>query len=370
MNPGNSMFGFADIARTTNAQTRSICAENPDGKKSGGAQASPGDPGTSPAASAMGRGWKVRPCLRDLAPGQTVTLADIQGPGVVQHMWFTVLTDVHRCLALRVYYDDQPHASIECPLGDFFANGLDGCALVNSMPIAVNPKGGMNSYWPMPFRKRIRITITNDGPKAINELFYQITYALQDVPSDAAYLHASWRRSMTTRENPEHVILDGVRGAGHYVGTALVWAQLSTWWWGEGEVKFFIDGDPADGPTICGTGTEDYFGGAWGFVMDHTTDLTPTTYSTAFMGYTQAVYGCPPKIGPRPPQHNLYRWHIPDPVRFQKDLRVTVQAIGWWVQSGKYQPLTDDIASVAYWYQTLPSAPVKPLPPMDERWAR
>ncbi|MCK6477798.1 MAG: DUF2961 domain-containing protein [Phycisphaerales bacterium] len=373
----SSMFYLSSLTRLQNSQTRSISAENPTGAKSAGAQASPGDPGTTPAASDLGKGWKVRPCLKDLQPGQTVTLADIEGPGVIQHMWFTVLTDVHRCLALRIYYDDQPHPSVECPLGDFFANGLDGLALVNSMPVAVNPKGGMNCYWPMPFRKRFRLTITHDGPKPLNELFYQITWSQEPaggVPDDAAYFHASWRRSMTTRDHPEHTILDNVNGRGHYVGTALVWAQLSTWWWGEGEVKFFIDGDPKDGPTICGTGTEDYFGGAWGFVMDHATDLTPTTYSTPFLGYTQAVCGTTPqekaRIGPRPPQHNLYRWHIPDPVRFSKDLRVTVQALGWWVQSGKYQPLTDDIASVAFWYQTLPSAPLVPLPPMDGRWPR
>jgi Protein of unknown function (DUF2961) len=145
MNPAFDVFGgLGPLARLSNARTRSISAENPTGAKSGGAQASPGDPGTSPAAARLGKGWKVRPCLRDLQPGQSVTLADIEGPGVIQHLWFTVLTDVHRCLALRVYYDDQTHSSVECPLGDFFANGLDGLALVNSLPVAVNPKGGMN----------------------------------------------------------------------------------------------------------------------------------------------------------------------------------------------------------------------------------
>ncbi|MBL8963728.1 MAG: DUF2961 domain-containing protein [Phycisphaeraceae bacterium] len=364
------MFNLQQIALLSDARTRSISAENPTGGVSAGAQSSPGDPGTTPASRVLGRGWKVRPCLRDLLPGQTVTLADIEGPGVVQHLWFTVLSEAHRSLSLRVYYDDQEHASVECPLGDFFGNGLDGLALVNSLPVAVNPRGGMNSYWPMPFRGRFRLTITNDGPSAVGELFYQVTYALGEVPEDAAYFHASWRRSVTTRERPEHTILDGVRGRGHYVGTSLVWAQLSTWWWGEGEVKFFIDGDPPDGPTICGTGTEDYFGGAWGFVMDHGRDLTPTTYSTAFLGYTQAVFGSAAKIGPRPPQHNLYRWHIPDPIRFSRDLRVTVQALGWWPQAGVYQPLADDIASVAYWYQALPSAGLASLGGMAERWPR
>ncbi|QOJ01760.1 MAG: DUF2961 domain-containing protein [Phycisphaeraceae bacterium] len=366
--------GLAEIARLSNARTRSVSAENPTGAKSGGAQAGIGeDPHCTAAASALGKGWKVRPCLRDVTPGQTIVLADITGPGVIQHVWFTVLDAVQRWLTIRVYYDGQAHPSIECPLGDFFCNGVDGNALIASLPIAVNPKGGMNSYWPMPFRRSCRIEISNDGPSKINELFFQITYAEQDVPAEAAYLHCSWRRSMTTRERPEHVILDGVAGAGHYVGTYVVWGQLSNGWWGEGEVKFFIDGDPHDAPTICGTGTEDYFGGAWGFVMDYQKDMTPRTYTTPFLGYAQANYMPTPTTGqlmaPRVPTHALYRWHVPDPVRFQQDLRVTVQALGWW-PNGKFQPLTDDIASTAWWYQTLPSRPLAPLPPIEARFAR
>lgn len=366
--------GLGDIARITTGRTRSISAENPTGGKGKGAQAAPGDdPHCTAAADRLGKGWKVRPCLRNIEPGATVVLADIRGPGVIQHMWFTVLDAVGRWLTLRIYWDDQAHPSVEVPLGDFFCNSIDGMAVVNSLPIVVNPKGGMNSYWPMPFRGRCRIEVTNDGPGKINELFFQITYAEQDVPADAGYFHATWRRSMTTREKPEHVILDGVSGRGQYVGTSIVWSQLSNQWWGEGEVKFFIDGDPADGPTICGTGTEDYFGGAWGFVMDHTRDLTPVAFSTAFLGYPQVVYAPSPaasqRMQPRVPQHQLYRWHIPDPVRFAQDLRVTVQALGWW-PNGKFQPLTDDLASVAYWYQTLPSLPLKSLPPMDERYQR
>jgi D-arabinan exo alpha-(1,3)/(1,5)-arabinofuranosidase (non-reducing end) len=376
----NDPFSLVALTRLCDAQTRSISAENPDGRKGGGAQAMPprgrrkgSDAWCSDAASELGKGWKVRPCARNLEPGQILTLADIKGPGIIQHIWCTVLMDVHRWIALRVYYDNQKQPSIVCPLGDFFANGLDGLALINSLPIAVNPKGGMNSYWPMPFRKRIRIEITNDGPRTINEVFYQVTYALQEVPDDAAYLHASWRRSMTTRQSPEHVILDGVRGRGHYVGTYLAWNQLSNDWWGEGEVKFFIDGDKPGSPTICGTGTEDYFGGAWGFVMDHARDLSPQTYSTPFLGYPQALYApssrSEMRMRPRVPAHGLYRWHIPDPIRFQRDVRVTVQALGWW-PTGKFQPLTDDIASVAYWYQSLPSRPLAKLPPINDRLAR
>lgn len=358
-----------DIARLRAARTRSISAENPTGQKGKGALAKPGeDPWCTDAASALGRGWKVRPCLRHLEPGQAVVLADIEGPGVVQHIWCTVLADVHRFISWEVQYDDAPEPSIRTPLGDFFANGIDGRALIASQPIAVNPKGGMNCYWPMPFRKRFRLTIRNDGPKTIPEFFYQVTYSLEDVGQDVGYLHASWARTLTTRERPEHVILDRVHGTGHYAGTYLVWNQLSNGWWGEGEVKFFIDGDADDAPTICGTGTEDYFGGAWGFVMDHERDLRPTPYTTPYLGYPQAVYDSTPKSGPRLPSHGLYRWHIPDPVRFERDLRVTMQALGWW-PNGKYQPLTDDLASTAFYYLQSP-APAAPLPPVEERFAR
>lgn len=361
--------GLGDLARVTQAQSRSISAENPDGRKSGGALATPTeDPQTSPASRALGKGWKVRPCLRNLDAGQTAVLADVTGPGVIRHIWCTVLHECHRWINLRVYYDGHEQPSINCPLGDFFANGLDGSALVDSAVISVNPKGGMNSYWPMPFRRRVRIEISNDGPKPIPEFFYQVSYTLEPVPDDAGVLHAQWRRTLTSREHPEHIILDRARGQGHYAGTYLVWTQLSNAWWGEGEVKFFIDDDPRDAPTICGTGTEDYFGGAWGFVQDHAADMRPTTYSGLYLGYPQAVYGATPKRGPIVPAHALYRWHIPDPIRFHQDLRVTVQALGWW-PNGEYQPLTDDIASVAYWYQLSPMGQ-PPLPPITARFPR
>ena len=371
---------WTDIAALRNSKSRSISAENPRGEKSGGARAKPGDDQhCSPASSEMGQGWKVRPCLKDIKPGEAVVIAEVQGPGVIQHIWCTVFSGLdkayYRHVALRVYYDDQCDSntpSVNVPIGDFFANGLNGAALIDSAMIAVNPKGGMNSYWPMPFRKRIRIEVQNDGPRTIPEFFYQITYALEDVPADTGYLHVSWRRAMTTRDTPELVIADSIKGRGHFAGTYLVWNQLSNHWWGEGEVKFFIDGDKPDAPTICGTGTEDYFGGAWGFVMEHDKDLRPHPYSTLYLGYPQAVYGHDTKKGPMIPSHTLYRWHIMDPVCFAQDLRVTVQALGWWVDTTKYQALTDDIAATAYWYQALPTAPgsVPDLPPLNDRLPR
>lgn len=358
---------FNDITRIApGVQTRSICAENPTGAKAGGAQSSPGEPGTAPGAGEMSRGWKVRPCHRDLKPGESVTLADVKGPGVVQHIWMTVLMSIHRHLRFEVYYDGASEPSIRTPLGDFFANGVDGRALINSLPITVAPLGGMNSYWPMPFRKHLKIVIHNDGPETIQELFYQITYAMQSVADEEGYLHVAWNRATTSKAHPEHVILDRITGPGHYAGTYLIWNQHSNGWWGEGEVKFFIDGDADDSPTICGTGTEDYFGGAWGFISDYPPpDERPRTYSAPLLGYPQAVYEPSAASGPRVPAHALYRWHLPDPIRFDNDLRVTVQALGWY-PTRKYRPLADDIASTAYWY-AKDVATVPALPPLNDR---
>ncbi len=344
------MFSFGDLPRLSSSRTRSVSPENPDGAPGGGAREVPGPEN---ASHRLGPGWKARPMI-DLAPGEETQLVDVEGPGVVQHIWLTVDVAAYRRSLLRIYWDGEATPSVEVPVGDFFANAHGLRYNVVSLQVAVNPQGGFNCYWPMPFRRRCRITMSNEGERLIHGLFYQVTYALEDVPDDAAYFHAQWRRSVTRRDHPEHVILDGVSGQGHYVGTALAWSQLSDGWWGEGEVKFFMDGD-GDHPTICGTGTEDYFGGAWGF---------NETFSAPFIGYPlwQREPGQVPK-------HGLYRWHIPDPIRFARDLRVTIQALGWWPEGG-YQPLADDIASTAYWYQSEPHGTFPTPPPMDERWPR
>jgi hypothetical protein len=207
----------------------------------------------------------------------------------------------------------------------------------------------------MPFRRRARFTLTSEHKNHIRDFYYQIDYELGEVPDEGGYFHAQWRRETTDRANPDYVILDNVTGQGHYVGTYLAWTQLANGWWGEGEIKFFIDGDRPDAPTICGTGTEDYFGGAWGF---------GDTYSTAFLGYPLWQ-----RKGEQVPKHGLYRWHVMDPIRFEKDLRVTIQALGWW-PNGKFQPLADDIASVAYWYQSEPHGAFPALSGRSERFTR
>ncbi len=332
-------------------ETRSISAENSEGAKGGGAKADPA--GEGPARE-LGRGWKVRPCIT-LPAESTTSLAEIDGPGVIQHIWMTTRQQAYRDCVLRIFWDGEDSPSVEVPLGDFFCNGHGLRCNVNSLPVAVNPSGGFNCYWPMPFNEGARITIESQHPEPIDGFFYQITYALGEIPENSAYFHAQWRRSVTTRELPEHTIIDGVKGRGQYVGTYLAWTQFSDGWWGEGEVKFYIDGDEKF-PTICGTGTEDYFGGAWGFAGE--------TYSTAFLGYP--LYH---REEGKVPKHGLYRWHIMDPIRFNEDLRVTIQALGWW-PDGVYEPLTDDICSVAYWYQHEPHAAFPQLPARRQRHPR
>ena len=343
--------GLANIALLRDAETRSISAENPTGEKSGGAKADPNGQG---AARMLGKGWKVRPSI-NLKAESSIELARIEGPGVIQHIWMTVREQAYRDTVLLFYWDGETEPSVEVPLGDFFCNGHGIRCDINSLPIAVNPSGGFNSYWPMPFRKSTKITIENQSGEDIPEFFYQIDYSLAEVPDEAAYFHAQWRRSMTSREYPEHVMLDGVKGQGHFVGTYIAWSQFSSGWWGEGEVKFYIDGD-VEYPTICGTGTEDYFGGAWCF--------DGRTYSTAFLGYPLFR-----KSEEEVPLHGLYRWHIYDPIRFKKDLKTTIQALGWW-PNGAYEPLTDDIASAVFWYQSEPHNSFPKLPAIHERWSR
>jgi hypothetical protein len=355
--------GLGGIFMLSDAETRSISAENPDGAKGGGARAEPSD--IWPRCP-LGKGWKCRPCT-PLKAGQTLTLADVKGPGVIQHIWITAGPLAYRHCVLRFYWDDEESPSIEVPLGDFFACGHGVRAQVNSLPIAVNPAGGMNCYWPMPFARRARITVENRHTEDVGALFYQITYALSAVPAGAARLHAQWRRSVTRRERPEHVILEGVRGRGHYVGTYLAWTQMTDGWWGEGEIKFYLDGD-AEYPTICGTGTEDYFGGAWNFGGGGAGQEGATPFCTPFLGYPLRLAGAGTV-----PKHGLYRWHVMDPVRFQKDLRVTIQALCWSPREKSpmpLMPLADDIASTAYWYQSEPHAAFPAFPAGTEALTR
>ncbi len=270
----------------------------------------------------------------------------------------TTQPDKWRSLIVRIYWDKESDPSVEVPLGDFFCNGWCERSNVNSLPIAVNPAGGMNSYWVMPFRQEAKVTVENrSADDAV--LYFQIDYSLTDAVEETAYFHAQWRRSNPVQYKEVHTILDGVKGKGHYVGTYLAWQVNSTGWWGEGEIKFYMDGDK-EFPTISGTGTEDYFGGAWNFEQPKG---EYGLYSTAFLGLHQVIK--PDGLYRSQQRFGMYRWHIMDPIRFGEDLRVTIQALGWR-SGGRYLPLQDDIASVAYWYQAEPHAVYPELPKQDD----
>lgn len=346
---------LGNLSRLSSAQTRSISPENLDGARGQGGLATEGT--GADAARDLGPGWKISPSVR-IAPGETRVLADIDGPGAIQHIWMTP-TGNWRFSILRVYWDGQEHPSIECPVGDFFACGWGKYAQISSLAVCVNPGSAFNCYWEMPFRRRCRITLTNSADAAM-VLYYQITYALTEVPADAAYLHAQFRRVNPLPYKGVYTILDGVRGQGHYVGTAMAWGVNNAGWWGEGEIKFYLDGDDA-GATICGTGTEDYFCGSYNFDVGRENGGY-REFTTPYAGLPQVLR--PDGLYQSQTRFSMYRWHIVDPIRFQHDLRVTIQALGWR-GDGRYLPLQDDIASVAYWYQALPGAPLAPLPERD-----
>jgi hypothetical protein len=193
------------------------------------------------------------------------------------------------------------------------------------------------------------MTFENRSDKDMT-LYYQINYTLTEVPEDCAYFHAQFRRVNPLPYKEVYTILDGVKGRGNYVGTYMAWGVNNTGWWGEGEIKFYMDGD-GEFPTICGTGTEDYFCGSYNFENNVTKQYQE--FTTPYAGLCQVIR--PDGVYQSQTRFGMYRWHIMDPVRFEKDLRVTIQALGWR-KDGRYLALQDDIASVAYWYQTLPTA--------------
>ncbi|MEQ9461507.1 MAG: DUF2961 domain-containing protein [Phycisphaeraceae bacterium] len=363
---------LGNIHRLSKAQSRSISAENPTGAKGEGGKAVEGI--SAERATDLGKGWKVNPAIA-IEAGQTAEIADITGPGALQHLWMTP-TGHWRFLILRIYWDGQDQPSVECPLGDFFACGWGSYAQVTSIPVCVNPGSAFNCYWPMPFRQNCRMTVENVGTESAY-LYYQIDYALNDVPEDAAYFHAHFRRVNPQPYQKVYTILDCIKGKGHYVGTYMAWGVNNNGWWGEGEIKFYIDGDLAPDqtvekdvaehggdafPTICGTGTEDYFLGSYNFENPHTKQYQE--FTTPFAGMPQVIR--PDGVYESQQRFGLYRWHIPDPIRFHQDLTVTIQALGWRKrQPIHYLPLQDDIASVAFWYQSLPTPAFPILPSRD-----
>jgi hypothetical protein len=347
-------MSMGTLARLSEAQTRSISPENFSGEKGKGGMATEGT--GARAARDLGQGWKISPSVA-IGPGEAFELANVEGSGAIQQMWMTP-TGHWRFSILRIYWDDQTQPAVECPLGDFFACGWNRYAQLSSLAVCVNPGSAFNCYWEMPFRKRCRMTLTNLADESM-VLYYQINYTLTDVPEDLGYFHAQFRRVNPLPYKEVYTILDGVQGQGHYVGTYLAWGSNNSGWWGEGEVKFYLD-DDGEFPTICGTGTEDYFCGSYGFENPETRQYE--AYTTPYAGLHQVIR--PDGAFQSQMRFGMYRWHIVDPIRFQRNLRATVQALGWR-SGGRYLPLQDDLASVAFWYQTLPTGPFPALPDRD-----
>lgn len=339
-------------------ETRSVCSENKTGEKGMGGRTSAKDGVAARAARDLGDGWKTNPYER-IAPGETREIMNVAGEGMIRHIWMTPAGS-WRDAILRFYWDGSETPSVECPIGDFFACGWGSYAPIRSLAICVNPGSAFNCYWSMPFRKGCRVTVENRADEEF-VLYYQITYEVRPIPAECAYFHAQFRRVNPLPYKQVYTILDGVKGKGHYVGTYMAWGVNNNGWWGEGEIKFYLDGDDAY-PTICGTGTEDYFCGSYNF-EDPVRHDRYETFTSPYSGLAQATV--PNALYQSQMRFGLYRWHINDPIYFQSDLRVTIQALGWR-SGGRYLPLQDDIASVAYWYQTLPCQPFPPLGSRDD----
>jgi hypothetical protein len=341
---------LANLYRLANAKTFSISPENLTGEKGKGGMAVQGN--ASQAARDLGQGWKVNPYVI-VEPGKTFTMAEINASGAIQHIWLTP-TGNWRLSILRMYWDDEKDPSVEVPVGDFFAMGWLKYSRISSLAVCVNPGSAFNSYWPMPFRHKAKITMENLDEKPMT-LYYQIDYTQTDVPKDAAYFHAQFRRVNPLPYKQVYTIVDNVKGKGQYVGTYLAWGVHNNGWWGEGEIKFYLDGD-REFPTINGTGTEDYFNGSYDF--ENPEKRQYEEFTSPYSGLVQVLQ--PDGLYKSQQRFGLYRWHIADPVRFDSDLRVTIQALGWQ-SGGRYLPLMDDIASVAFWYQTEPHVPFQKL---------
>jgi hypothetical protein len=311
-------------------ESRSICFENPTG--------APGEGGKT--ASKLGVGRKGSPAIT-LTGGQEVQLCDILGSGTIRHIWMTTSNNPMnlRSLVIRGWWDGQAHPSIECPIGDFmgFAHGkvMPYFSAVHSL----GRNAGMNIWLPMPFNARARFTLTNEGKENV-PLFYQIDYTIRDVhPFDVGRLHVMFRRENPTTQKQDFELLPKRTGKGRYVGALIGIRNMHPdLWWGEGEIKIYKDGDTAF-PTIVGTGSEDYIGLSYGVQQ------TPYLYNGCSLDQNSFV--------------SMYRWHLPDPIYWKKEARITIQQIAW--QNGLAE-IQDDWSTATFWYEPIPSAPLPPMP--------
>jgi hypothetical protein len=321
----------------TGLTSRSISFENPSG--------APGEGGK--ASSNLGQGRKGAPS-RSIAPGETVQLCDIEGPGTIRHIWLTTARDpaAQRSMVIRAWWDSQEHPSIECPVGDFcgFAHGK--IMPYDSAVHSVGSTGGRNIWLPMPFVKRAKMTFTNEGQKAV-PLYYQIDYTIGDKhAADVGRLHVLFRRENPTTEKRDFELLPERKNKGRFIGSVIGIRNLHPdQWWGEGEIKVYMDGD-TDFPTICGTGSEDYVGLAWGIQQ------TPFFYNGCSLNENNFV--------------SMYRWHLPDPIAWSEHGRITIQQISW--KRGLAET-SDDWSCATFWYEPTPSAPLPEMPSLEARTA-
>jgi len=322
--------------------TRSISFENPTGASGAGGK----------EASNLGPGRKGSPS-RTVEPGQTVPMCDIEGPGTIRHMWVTTLHDpaALRSFVVRAYYDGQEHPSIECPLGDFFGTAHGKVMPYHSAVHSVGPSAGMNIWLPMPFVKRVRMTFTNEGDKA-TPFFYQITYTLRDKhPLDVGRLHVLFRRENPTTEKRDFELLPLRKQKGRFIGSVIGVRNLHPdQWWGEGEIKVFMDGD-REFPTIVGTGSEDYVGLSWGMQQ------TPFLYNGCSLNQVNELMNGQMFV-------SMYRWHLPDPIAWRTEARITIQQIAW--KDGLHET-QDDWSAATFWYEPVPSAQLPAMPGVTAR---
>ena len=321
----------------TGLLSRSICFENPTG--------APGEGGK--AASNLGVGRKGSPAIT-LKTGQEVQLCDIEGPGTIRHIWMTTKrSPVNlRSLVIRTWWDDQTHPSIECPIGDFMGFAHGKVTPYFSAVHSLGQNAGMNIWLPMPFTKRAKITLTNEGKENV-PLFYQIDYTVQDKhPGDVGRLHALFRRENPTTTKQDFVLLPKRTGKGRYIGALIGVRNMHPGqWWGEGEIKIYMDGD-TEFPTICGTGSEDYVCLSYGMQQ------TPYLYNGCSLNQNNFV--------------SMYRWHLPDPVYWQEDCRITIQQIAW--KNGLAET-EDDWSTATFWYEPVPSEPLPEMLDVEARTA-
>ncbi len=303
-----------------------------------------------------------------IQPGETTTLADIPGPGAITHMWFTIASNeaYHlKKLVLRMYWDGETTPSVEAPIGDFFGLGLGDYVEWHAMPLNVAPLRSLNSYWYMPFARSARVTITHEGSQPVNAFYYNLDLRrFRAMPPNAAFFHAQYRQASPNKggttpwnsnadanslKNPNgennYVMLEAA-GRGHFVGVTHSVLQNQDFWWGEGDEMIFLDGSPT--PQIVGTGSEDYYTGSWDFQK-------PFSYP-----YAGAPLVGVERAGSR---SFAYRFHIEDPIPFEKSIRVTME-------HGHANHRADNWFTVAYWYQTEPHGRFPALPAVADRLPR